>query len=80
MACRPASPDVDGQIADGTTLLTQFLEIRLPEEADRARFVELFCDEDFMIFSAGVHTIESANTRFDQMLSCAADLPFAKQP
>jgi RimJ/RimL family protein N-acetyltransferase len=61
-------------------MLTQRLELRLPCERDRERFVELFCDPDFMVFSAGVHDVASAHARFDEMLSTAAELPFAKQP
>src|SRR5438270_13808970 len=33
-----------------------------------------------MVFSDGVCTMESANARFDEMLSNAAELPYAKQP
>jgi len=61
-------------------MLTERLEVRPPVEADRDRFVELFCDPDFMIFSGGVHDHASANARFDGMLANAADIPFAKQP
>ncbi len=61
-------------------MLTPRLELRLPVEADRLRFVELFTDEEFMVFSGGVCTIEQANLRYDRMLANAADLPFAKQP
>jgi RimJ/RimL family protein N-acetyltransferase len=61
-------------------VLTERLELRLPVEADRARFVELFCDRDFMEFSAGVLDPAAANERFDSMLANARDLPFAKQP
>ena len=61
-------------------MLTPRLEVRLPKEADRARFVELFCDDEFMIFSGGVHTADTAHERFDEMLVRAAELPFAKQP
>ena len=61
-------------------MLTDRLEVRPPLETDRARFVELFCDDDFMVFSDGTCTTESANTRFDEMLSNAAELPYAKQP
>jgi RimJ/RimL family protein N-acetyltransferase len=42
--------------------------------------VELFCDDDFMIFSGGVLTAEAAHARFDEMLVRGAELPFAKQP
>jgi hypothetical protein len=30
------------------TLVTSRLEVRPPRELDRARFVELFCNDDFM--------------------------------
>jgi RimJ/RimL family protein N-acetyltransferase len=61
-------------------MLTARLEVRRPEPADRDRFVELFCDPDFMVFSGGVHDRSSANARFDEMLVTAHDVPFAKQP
>lgn len=61
-------------------MLTSRLEVRLPREPDRSRFVELFCDEDFMVFSLGMHTTDTANARFDRMLARAAELSFAKQP
>ena len=54
--------------------------IRRPVEADRSRFVELFTDEAFTVFSGGVHTVESANDRFDRMLAVAAVVPYGKQP
>ncbi len=65
-----------------STILTdsQRLEVRLPVEGDRARFVELFRDADFMVFSGEVHDVASANARFDEMLRRAAEMPFAKQP
>jgi RimJ/RimL family protein N-acetyltransferase len=65
-----------------STILTdsQRLEVRLPVENDRARFVELFCDADFMVFSGEVYDVAFANLRFDDMLARAAELPFAKQP
>ena len=61
-------------------VLTERLEIRLPVEADRLRFVELFQDPGYMEFSAGVHDLASANTRFDVMLQTAERVAFAKQP
>ena len=61
-------------------LTTDRLEVRPPVEADRERFVHLFQDEDFMVFSGGVHSEESAHRRFDEMLERAAELTFAKQP
>jgi RimJ/RimL family protein N-acetyltransferase len=62
------------------TVLTPRLEVRLPVEADRERFVQLFGDERFMVFSAGVLDPDRAHRRFDEMLERAAELPFAKQP
>ncbi len=61
-------------------VLTERLDVRPPIEADRARFVELFRSVDFMVFSDGVHSAESAHARFDGMLKTAAEVPFAKQP
>jgi RimJ/RimL family protein N-acetyltransferase len=61
-------------------MLTPRLEVRLPRESDRARFVQLFCDDDFMIFSPGVLTADAAHDRFDGMLARGAELTFAKQP
>src|SRR5437764_15109707 len=61
-------------------MLTERLEVRPPRDDDRERFVSLFCDPEFMVFSDGVHDFDSANARFDQMLINARDVPFAKQP
>lgn len=59
---------------------TERLIIRPPAERDRARFVELFTNESFTVFSDGVHDVESANARFDRMLRLANAVPYAKQP
>jgi RimJ/RimL family protein N-acetyltransferase len=61
-------------------MLTARLEVRPPEERDRERFVELFCDEAFMVFSDGVLDRPAANRRYDEMLQRGQELPFAKQP
>jgi RimJ/RimL family protein N-acetyltransferase len=61
-------------------VLTERLEIRRPEPDDRGRFVELFGDPEFMVFSDGVHDFASANARFDVMLATAREVPFGKQP
>lgn len=61
-------------------MLTERLELRAPNENDRARFVRLFQDPDFMVFSNGVHDLHSAHARFDAMLRTASDVSFAKQP
>jgi RimJ/RimL family protein N-acetyltransferase len=63
-----------------TVVLTARLEVRLPRESDRDRFVELFGNEDFMVFSSGVLTVDAANDRFDEMLLRGAEVAFAKQP
>ena len=62
------------------TLVTPRLEIRHPCEADRGRFVELWGDAEFMIFSSGAKTAEAANARFDHMMAMCEAIPFAKQP
>jgi len=54
--------------------------VRPPREEDRDRFVALFRDPDFMVFSDGVHDLASAHARFDGMLRTAREVPFAKQP
>jgi RimJ/RimL family protein N-acetyltransferase len=61
-------------------VLTARLEIRHPDEEDRERFVQLFRDRAFMIFSGGVLDEAAANHRFDQMLERAAEISFAKRP
>lgn len=63
-----------------STVATDRLIIRPPVEGDRRRFLELFTDESFTVFSGGVHDLASANDRFDRMLAVAATVPFAKQP
>jgi RimJ/RimL family protein N-acetyltransferase len=62
------------------TLVTSRLEVRPPSERDRACFVELFCNEDFMIFSGQARTEAAAHGRFDHMLAMCEVVPFAKQP
>jgi RimJ/RimL family protein N-acetyltransferase len=61
-------------------VLTARLEVRPPLESDRQRFVELFTDDAFMVFSAGVHNVVSASGAFDRMLECSREVSFAKQP
>jgi RimJ/RimL family protein N-acetyltransferase len=53
--------------------------VRHVVEADRPRFVELFCDEDFMAFSDGVLSLSEAEERFDRMIARCAEVSFAKQ-
>jgi RimJ/RimL family protein N-acetyltransferase len=61
-------------------MLTERLEIRPTEERDRERFVTLFQDPEFMVFSDGVLDAEGAQRRFDTMLANSVELPFAKRP
>ena len=61
-------------------ITTERLELRLPVEGDRARFIELFADEEFMAYSDGVLDAVAGSTRFDRMLERAAEVRFAKQP
>jgi RimJ/RimL family protein N-acetyltransferase len=53
--------------------------VRHVVESDRARFVELFCDQDFMVFWDGDLSLDEANERFDRMIARCAEIPFAKQ-
>lgn len=58
---------------------TDRLELRLPAEPDRPRFIELFGNDAFMEFSAGVLDPISASDRFDRMLDRSSEFGFAKQ-
>jgi RimJ/RimL family protein N-acetyltransferase len=59
---------------------TARLQIRLVTEADRDRFLELFSDPDFMVFSAtGALDAQTANRRFDRMLALGEKISFCKQ-
>ena len=62
------------------SLVTERLGVRPPDEADRARFVDLFRNEEFMAFSEGDMSEVDANARFDRMLALSAEISFAKQP
>lgn len=66
-------PDLDA-------VTTARLRVRLPQETDRYRFIELLCDKDFMVFYPGAFTGEQASDRFDHMLAVCEILPFGKQP
>lgn len=59
---------------------TARLLVRPPEEADRGRFVELFGDEDFMVFYPAVLTAGQASDRFDHMVAVCRTIPFGKRP
>ncbi len=66
--------------SDLAAVTTARLLVRPPREADRDRFVELFRDEDFMVFYPGVLSEEDANDRFDHMVAVCQAIPFGKQP
>ena len=59
---------------------TPRLLVRPPREADRDRFAELFCDDEFMVFHPDVLTEEKAKDRFDHMVAVCQAIPFGKQP
>jgi RimJ/RimL family protein N-acetyltransferase len=65
---------------DLDAVTTRRLLVRPPREADRDRFVELFCNEDFMVFYRGVLTEDEARDRFDHMVTVCQAVPFGKQP
>lgn len=58
---------------------TQRLLVRPARARDRSRFVDLFCDEDFMAFGKLLNPAE-AEQRFDHMLKVCQMIPFGKQP
>jgi RimJ/RimL family protein N-acetyltransferase len=61
-------------------LRTERLIVRPVTETDRARFVDLFSDAEFMAFSAsGPLASEPAELRFDHMVTLGREVPFAKQ-
>jgi RimJ/RimL family protein N-acetyltransferase len=66
--------------SDPDAVTTARLLVRPPREADRDRFAELFCNEDFMVFYPGVLTEEEAWDRFDHMVAVCQTIPFGKQP
>ncbi|MFZ0191284.1 MAG: GNAT family N-acetyltransferase [Streptosporangiaceae bacterium] len=61
-------------------MFTPRLEVRPPVEADRPRFVELMCDDEFMVFFDGARTAVQAHQWFDHMLAVCHEVPFGKQP
>lgn len=63
-----------------TTVETERLLIRPPIERDRERFVELFTDAAFTVYSDGADDVPAANARFDAMVALAGELTYAKQP
>jgi RimJ/RimL family protein N-acetyltransferase len=67
-------------VASTNRLVTARLEVRHPTEADRPRFVELFRDDDFMVFSGETMSEAEASLRFERMRARCAELSFAKQP
>lgn len=69
-----------GVTSDPDVVTTQRLLVRPPQEADRARFVELFQDEDFMAFASRALSAAEAEDRFDHMVAVCRTVPFGKQP
>ncbi|WP_162605763.1 GNAT family N-acetyltransferase [Jiangella aurantiaca] len=61
-------------------MTTERLLVRPPQETDRARFVELFQDDDFMAFYPAVLSAKEAEARFDHMVAVCRTVPFGKQP
>jgi RimJ/RimL family protein N-acetyltransferase len=61
-------------------VFTSRLEVRPPVEADRRRFVELMCDDEFMVLFDGARTAGQAHQWFDHMLAVCDEVPFGKQP
>jgi hypothetical protein len=51
------------------------IDVRLPIEADRDRFVDLFRDEAFMVFSGGALREIEAHASFERMLLDAGNCP-----
>ncbi len=66
--------------SDSDAVTTARLLVRPPREGDRDRFVELFRDEDFMVFYPSVLSEEDAEDRFDHMVAVCQAVPFGKQP
>ena len=65
---------------DPDAVITERLLVRPPREADRARFVELFMSEDFMVYYGGALTEAEASRRFDRMTEVCRTVSFGKQP
>ena len=62
------------------TARTARLVIRPVSEADRGRFLDLFSDSSFMVFTgSGALGKDAADLRFDRMLALSAEVPFCKQ-
>ena len=67
-------------LSDLDVIKTARLLVRPPREADRDRFVELFCSEEFMVFYPRALTDKEASDRFDHMVAVCRAVPFGKQP
>lgn len=66
--------------SDLDVIKTARLLVRPAQEADRDRFVELFGNEDFMVYCPGALTEDEARRRFDHMVAVYQAIPFGKQP
>jgi RimJ/RimL family protein N-acetyltransferase len=62
-------PAMDAAGSDLDVVRTARFLLRPPREADRDRFVEFSCNEDFMVFYPGVLTEDEARDRFDHMVA-----------
>ena len=62
------------------TVETDRLQVRPAVETDRARFVKLFTDPDFMVFGAGALDLAEAQARFERLIELSELIPYAKQP
>jgi RimJ/RimL family protein N-acetyltransferase len=76
----PAEPPNPRGVSFNEEVRTPRLIVRPAVEDDRERFVDLFGDTDFMVFSGPALDVASANFRFDHMLEVAREIPFAKRP
>jgi RimJ/RimL family protein N-acetyltransferase len=69
-----------GIVASANTITTARLEIRPVVESDRRKYVDLFMDSDFMLYSAtGSLDRQSANSRFEHMMTFSRRIAFGKQ-
>lgn len=67
-------------MTSANTITTERLEIRPVVESDRRKFVDLFMDSEFMLYSAtGSLDRQSANSRFDHMMTFSRGVAFGKQ-
>jgi RimJ/RimL family protein N-acetyltransferase len=66
--------------SDLDVIRTARLLVRKPQETDRARFVDFFCNDDFMVYYPRTFTEQEAHHHFDHMVGVCQAVPFGKQP